>query len=35
MSKMSKIVETVLNKKHREYVDNASKAEEHMMNRSL
>ena len=35
MSKMSKIVETVLDKKHREYVDDASKAVEHMQERSL
>ena len=30
MSKMSKIVETALDKKHREYVDDADKADEHM-----
>ena len=30
MSKMSKIVETALDKKHREYVDDASKSDEHM-----
>ena len=35
MSKMSKIVETALDKKHREYVDDADKADEHMMERSL
>ena len=35
MSKMSKIVETALDKKHREYVDDASKAVEHMQERSL
>lgn len=35
MSKMSKIVETALDKKHREYVDDASKANEHMQERSL
>ena len=35
MSKMSKIVETALDKKHREYVDDASKADEHMQERSL
>ena len=35
MSKMSKIVETVLDKKHREYVDDAGKADEHMQERSL
>lgn len=35
MSKMSKIVETALDKKHREYVDDAIKADEHMQERSL
>ena len=35
MSRMSKIVETALDKKHREYVDDASKAAEHMQERSL
>ena len=35
MSKMSKVVETVLDKKHREYVDDADKADEHMQKRSL
>ena len=35
MSKMSKIVETALDKKHREYVDDATKADEHMQERSL
>lgn len=35
MSKMSKIVETALDKKHREYVDDAGKADEHMQERSL
>lgn len=35
MSKMSKIVETALDKKHREYVDDADKAVEHMQERSL
>ena len=30
MSRMSKIVETALDKKHREYVDDADKADEHM-----
>lgn len=35
MSKMSKIVETALDKKHREYVDKADKADEHMEERSL
>ncbi|SDA52685.1 alpha/beta hydrolase [Methanobrevibacter millerae] len=35
MSKMSKIVETVMDKKHREYVDDADKADEHMQERSL
>ena len=35
MSKMSKIVETALDKKHREYVDDADKADEHMQERSL
>ena len=35
MSKISKIVETALDKKHREYVDDASKAAEHMQERSL
>ena len=28
MSRMSKIVETALDKKHREYVDDANKADE-------
>lgn len=32
---MSKIVETILDKKHREYVDDAAKAYEHMRERSL
>ena len=32
---MSKIVETALDKKHREYVDDANKADEHMQERSL
>ena len=35
MSKMSKIVETALDKKHREYVDDLDKADEHMQMRSL
>ena len=35
MSKMSKIVEYAMDKKHREYVDDASKADEHMQERSL
>ena len=35
MSKMSKIVETALDKKHREYIDDAEKANEHMQKRSL
>ena len=35
MSKMSKIVETALEKKHREYMDNADKAREHLHERSL
>ena len=35
MSKMSKIVETALDKKHREYIDDAEKAKEHMQKRSL
>lgn len=35
MSRMSKIVETALDKKHREYVDDAGKADEHMQERSL
>lgn len=35
MSKMSKIVETALDIKHREYVDDAEKADEHMKERSL
>ncbi|WP_407424546.1 hypothetical protein [Methanobrevibacter sp.] len=35
MSRMSKIVETALDKKHREYVDDAGKAGEHMKERSL
>lgn len=35
MSKMSKIVETSLDIKHREYVDDAEKADEHMKERSL
>ena len=35
MSKMSRIVETALDKKHREYVDDAKKADEHMQERSL
>ena len=34
MSKMSKIVETALDKKHRQYVDDAGKADEHMMERA-
>lgn len=32
---MSKIVETALDKKHREYVDKVDKADEHMEERSL
>ena len=35
MSKMSRIVEITLDKKHREYVDDAGKADEHMHERSL
>ena len=35
MSKMSKIVDSALEKKHREYVDDADKADEHMQERSL
>lgn len=35
MSKMSKIVESALDKKHRGYVDDASKADEHMQERSV
>ena len=35
MSKMSKIVETALDKTHREYVDDAAKAYDHMQERSL
>ena len=35
MSEMSRIVETALDKKHREYVDDAGKADEHMQERSL
>lgn len=35
MSKFSKVVEKVLDDKHREYVDDASKADEHMKERSL
>ena len=35
MSKLSKIVATVLKKRHREYVDDAGKAVEHMQERSL
>ena len=35
MSVMSKIMETVLEKRHREYVDDAAKAQEHMKERSL
>ena len=35
MSRMSKILETALDKKHREYVDDAAKAYEHMQKRSL
>ena len=35
MSKMSRIVEIALDKKHREYVDDADKADEHMQERSL
>ena len=35
MSRMSRIVESVLDKKHREYVDDAEKADEHMKQRSL
>ncbi len=34
MSKMSRIVEKVMDKKHREYVDDAKKADEHMQQRS-
>ena len=33
--KMSKIITIIMSKKHREYVDNASKAKEHMLERSL
>ncbi|WP_296795901.1 alpha/beta hydrolase [uncultured Methanobrevibacter sp.] len=35
MSKRSKIIETVLEKTHREYIDNADKAKEHLTERSL
>lgn len=35
MSRMSKIVEKAMDVKHREYVDDASKADEHMQERSL
>ena len=35
MSKMSEIVERAMDKKHREYVDDAGKADEHMLERSL
>lgn len=35
MSVMSKIMERILQKRHREYVDDASKACEHMKERSL
>ena len=35
MSKMSRIVEIALDKKHREYVDDPSKADEHMQERAL
>ncbi len=35
MSKMSKIVETVMDKKHRQYVDEADEADKHMKERSL
>lgn len=35
MSRMSRIVETALDKNHREYVDDAAKAREHMQKRSL
>ena len=35
MSKMSRIVEIALDKKHREYVDDPSKADEHMKERAL
>lgn len=35
MSKISKGVEKILDKNHREYVDDASKADEHMKERSL
>ena len=35
MSKLSKIVEKALDKKHREYVDDAGKADEHMWERSF
>ncbi len=35
MSKMSRIVEIALDKKHREYVDDPSKADEHMRERAL
>ncbi|WP_407374497.1 alpha/beta hydrolase [Methanobrevibacter sp.] len=35
MSRMSKIVESALDKRHREYVDDADKANEHMQERAL
>lgn len=35
MSKRSKVIETILEKKHRDYVDYADKADEHMHERSL
>ncbi|WP_296888361.1 alpha/beta hydrolase fold domain-containing protein [uncultured Methanobrevibacter sp.] len=35
MSKRSKIIETVLEKTHREYIDDADKAKEHLTERSL
>lgn len=35
MSKRSEIIETILEKKHREYIDDASKADEYMQERSL
>lgn len=35
MSRLSKIVEKGMDKKHREYVDDAEKADEHMQERSL
>ena len=35
MPKMSKIVRSILNIKHHEYVDDIQKADEHMQKRSL